>query len=163
MPPYRVCVVCMGNICRSPMAETVLVAMLRDRGITDQQVVVDSAGTGDWHVGQPADRRAVDTLSRHGYDASGHRARQFAPEWFDDRDLVLAADASNAAALRRLSGPGRRGSLRLLRSYDPAAVAAGDLDVPDPYFGEGDGFDRVLVMIEAACRGLVTSIADDLG
>jgi protein-tyrosine phosphatase len=144
------------------MAETVLVAMLRDCGITEQQVVVDSAGTGDWHVGQPADRRAVETLRRHGYDASGHRARQFAPEWFDDRDLVLAADASNAAQLRRLSGPGRRGSLRLLRSYDPAALAAGDLDVPDPYYGEDDGFDRVLVMIEAACRGLVDSIADDL-
>jgi protein-tyrosine phosphatase len=163
VPPYRVCVVCMGNICRSPMAETVLVAMLRDRGITEQRVVVDSAGTGDWHVGEPADRRAVETLSRHGYDASAHRARQFVPEWFDDRDLVLAADASNAAVLRRMSGPGRRGSLRLLRSYDPDAVATGDLDIPDPYYGEGDGFDRVLAMIEAACRGLVTSIADDLG
>jgi protein-tyrosine phosphatase len=143
------------------MAETVLVAMLRDRGISEQQVAVDSAGTGDWHVGEPADPRAVETLSRRGYDAGGHRARQFAPEWFDERDLVLAADASNAAFLRRLSGPGQRGSLRLLRSYDPDAVA--DLDVPDPYYGEGDGFERVLAMIEAACRGLVTSIAADLG
>jgi protein-tyrosine phosphatase len=163
VPPYRVCVVCMGNICRSPMAETVLVAMLREAGISEQQVVVDSAGTGDWHVGQPADPRAVEALSRHGYDASGHRARQFAREWFDERDLVLAADASNAAHLRRQSVPDRGGSLQLLRSYDPEAVAAGDMDVPDPYYGEGDGFERVLVMIEAACRGLVASIADDLG
>jgi protein-tyrosine phosphatase len=161
MPPYRVCVVCMGNICRSPMAETVLVAMLRDRGLSER-VVVDSAGTGEWHVGQSADPRAVETLRRHGYDASGHRARQFQPEWFDERDLVLAADSSNAAVLRRLSSSERRGTLRMLRSYDAQAVAAGDLDVPDPYFGEGDGFERVLTMIEAACLGLVDHIAADL-
>jgi protein-tyrosine phosphatase len=162
MPPYRVCVVCMGNICRSPMAEAVLVSMLRDRGMAEQ-VVVDSAGTGEWHVGQPADRRAVETLRRHGYDASGHRARQFEPEWFDERDLVLAADSSNAALLRRLWEPGRRGSLRMLRSYDTEAVSVADLDVPDPYYGEGDGFERVLAMIEAACRGLVEEIAGDIG
>jgi protein-tyrosine phosphatase len=162
MPPYRVCIVCMGNICRSPMAETVLVTMLRDRGMAEQ-VVVDSAGTGDWHVGEPADPRAVEVLSRHGYDASSHRARQFEPGWFDERDLVLAADSSNAALLRRLSGPEHSGSLRMLRSFDREAVSAGDLDVPDPYYGEGDGFERVLAMIEAACRGLVDHIADDLG
>jgi protein-tyrosine phosphatase len=161
MPPYRVCVVCMGNICRSPMAETVLVSMLRDRGLSEQ-VVVDSAGTGEWHVGQPADRRAVETLRRHGYDASRHQARQFEPEWFDERDLVLAADSSNATLLRRLWSPERRGTLRMLRSYDARAVAAGDLDVPDPYYGEGDGFERVLTMIEAACRGLVDQIVDDI-
>jgi protein-tyrosine phosphatase len=161
MPPYRVCIVCMGNICRSPMAEAVLVAMLRDRGLAEQ-VAVDSAGTGDWHVGGPADPRAVDVLSHHMYDASGHRARQFEPGWFDERDLVLAADSSNAALLRRLTGPDHRGSLRLLRSFDADAVTQGDLDVPDPYYGEGDGFERVLVMIEAACRGLIDQIADDL-
>jgi protein-tyrosine phosphatase len=152
----------MGNICRSPMAETVLVAMLRDRGMADS-VVVDSAGTGVWHVGESADPRAAEVLSRHGYDASGHRARQFEPGWFDERDLVLAADSSNAALLRRLWDPERRGSLRLLRSFDPEAVSEGDLDVPDPYYGEGDGFERVFVMIEAVCRGLVDHIADDIG
>jgi protein-tyrosine phosphatase len=162
MPPYRVCIVCMGNICRSPMAETVLVAMLRDRGMTDR-VVVDSAGTGGWHVGEPADPRAVEALTGHGYDASGHRARQFEPGWFDERDLVLAADSSNAAQLRRFSDPGRRGSLHMLRSFDPDAVAAGDLDVPDPYYGDGDGFERVIAMIEAACRGVVDHIADTDG
>ena len=162
MPPYRVCIVCMGNICRSPMAETVLVAMLRERGLADR-VVVDSAGTGDWHVGEPADPRAVEVLSRHGYDASGHRAQQFQPGWFDERDLVLAADSSNLALLRRLWDPERRGSLHMLRSFDPEAVNAGDLDVPDPYYGAGDGFDRELAMIEAACHGLVDHIADDIG
>jgi protein-tyrosine phosphatase len=162
MPPYRICIVCMGNICRSPMAETVLVAMLRARGMADT-VVVDSAGTGDWHVGEPADPRAVEVLSRHGYDASGHRARQFEPGWFDERDLVLAADASNAALLRRFSAQERRGSLRMLRSFDAEAVSAGDLDVPDPYYGKGDGFERVLVMIEAACRGVIDHIAADVG
>jgi protein-tyrosine phosphatase len=152
----------MGNICRSPMAETVLLPMLQERGMADT-VVVDSAGTGAWHVGESADPRAVEVLSRHGYDASGHRARQFEPGWFDERDLVLAADSSNAALLRRLWEPQRRGSLRLLRSFDPEAVSAGELDVPDPYYGEGDGFERVLVMIEAACRGVIDHIAAELG
>jgi protein-tyrosine phosphatase len=162
MPPYRVCIVCMGNICRSPMAETVLVAMLRDRDMA-HLVEVDSAGTGDWHVGEPADPRAVEVLSRHGYDASGHRGRQFQPGWFDERDLVLAADSSNAALLRRFSDPERRASLHMLRSFDLEAVTAGDLDVPDPYYGDGDGFERVLAMIEAACRGLIDHIAAEIG
>jgi protein-tyrosine phosphatase len=143
------------------MAEAVLVGMLRDRGLAEQ-VVVDSAGTGAWHVGEAADPRAVEVLSRHGYDVSGHGARQFEPGWFDERDLVLAADSSNAALLRRLAGPDGRGSLRMLRSFDADAVTAGDLDVPDPYYGEGDGFERVLTMIEAACRGLIDQIAADL-
>ena len=161
MPPYRICVVCMGNICRSPMAETVLTAMLRERGLADR-VRVDSAGTGDWHVGQSADLRALETLRRHGYDATRHRARQFEPSWLDERDLVLVADLDNARSLEKRATPGQLAAVRMLRSFDPVAVAAGDLDVPDPYYGEGDGFERVLAMIEAACYGVVGGLAEQL-
>ena len=100
--PYRICLVCLGNICRSPMAETVLRAELAAAGL-DGVVVVDSAGTGDWHVGGAMDRGAQAALARRGYDGSTHRARQFRPSWLAQRDLVLAMDARN------LDGPAADG------------------------------------------------------
>lgn len=153
--PYRVCLVCLGNICRSPMAEAVLRAKLRAAGLADD-VVVDSAGTGDWHIGHGADARARAALMSRGYPAE-HIARQFSARWFAERDLVLAMDSANLTELRRLApDPETAERVRLLRSYDPKAI--GDLDVPDPYYGGTDGFDLVLDQLERACAGLVDEL-----
>ncbi|MFI6597759.1 low molecular weight protein-tyrosine-phosphatase [Nonomuraea sp. NPDC050536] len=143
---YRVCLVCMGNICRSPMAEVVLRRKLADHGLAER-VSVESAGTGGWHAGEPMDPRALRTLKAHGYDGSAHRAKQFT---FDDYDLVLAMDRDNLRSLR---------GARLFREFDPAAPAGAE--VPDPYY---DGsFDRVLTMVEAAAEGLAKHLADEIG
>ncbi len=148
-------VVCLGNICRSPTAAAVLRDRIDKAGLS-QQVEVDSAGTGSWHVGAPADPRAADTLRRHGYDDT-HRARQFQRHDFADFDLVLAADASNATDLRDLAPtPADAAKVRLLRSFDPASPP--HAEVPDPYYG-ADGFDEVLAIIEAASDGLVDQLA----
>ncbi len=149
----RVCLVCMGNICRSPMAEVVLRSVLDERGI---DAVVDSAGTGGWHVGEPMDERAAATLAEHGYDGSRHRARRFEPGWFEECDLVVAMDADNLRALRRIAPSGA--DLRLFRSFDPDAPEGAE--VPDPYYGGVEGFEEVLRMIEAAAEGLADHIAD---
>ncbi len=147
--PYRVCLVCLGNICRSPMAEAVLRAKLRAANL-DDAVVVDSAGTGDWHVGHGADARARAALASRGYP-NEHVARQFAAAWFADHDLILAMDEANLRELRRLAPDQQTADrVRLLRSYDPKAT--GDLDVPDPYYGGTDGFDRSVPAPDPAPR-----------
>lgn len=159
---YRICCVCSGNICRSPMAEAVLRRMVSEDGL-DDMVTVDSAGTGDWHIGERADHRAMIALDRGGYTGFAHRARQFDPDWFTGRDLVLALDHGHLRTLRSWapSGPDRA-KIRLLRSFDPDFADAPQdgagsalLDVPDPYYdGQGE-FDEVLDMIERACRGVL--------
>ncbi|MEV6152879.1 low molecular weight protein-tyrosine-phosphatase [Nonomuraea sp. NPDC052129] len=154
---YRVCLVCMGNICRSPMAETVLRRTLADHGL-DEQVAVDSAGTGGWHEGDPMDARALRTLADHGYDGSAHRARQFTSGWFDRYDLVLAMDRDNLSFLRRMAPEGVE--VRLFRSFDPDAPDGAE--VPDPYYGEADGFEEVLRLVEAASDGVAKHIADEI-
>ncbi|GLW06320.1 low molecular weight protein-tyrosine-phosphatase [Microtetraspora sp. NBRC 13810] len=146
---YHVCLVCLGNICRSPMAEVVVRRTLADHGL-DGLVTVDSAGTGGWHEGAPMDDRAAAVLSGAGYDGSAHRARRFLREWFGHADLVLAMDAENLRALRALAPPGA--DVRLFRSFDPAAPE--NADVPDPYYGGPEGFDEVLRMVQAAADGL---------
>ncbi len=157
--PYRVCFVCTGNICRSPMAEHVFRSYVEEAGL-DATVEVDSAGTGGWHEGDSADPRTVAVLDDHGY-GSEHAARQFQARWFDRLDLVIALDEGHLRALRRLAPtPADAEKVRLLRSYDPGA--AGDLDVPDPYYGGRDGFEECLEMVEAACPGLVAAVRDTL-
>jgi protein-tyrosine phosphatase len=153
---YRVCFVCSGNICRSPTAEVVLRSYVDDAGLGDL-VEVSSAGTGDWHAGDPADERAVRTLAGAGYDGSAHRARQFEASWFADLDLVVALDATHVRALQALASDDvDRAKVVLLRSFDPAAVDAVTLDVDDPFYGGQASFDRVLAEVEAACAGLTT-------
>ena len=152
----RLLFVCMGNICRSPTAEGVMRGLLRERGLEDV-VEVDSAGTGDWHVGDPPDRRATAAAHARGIVLEG-AARQVAHADFDDFDLILAADRRNLRDLRALLPPEARAKVHLLREFDPASEGAPDLDVPDPYYGGDDGFERVLDLVEAACRGLL----DDL-
>ncbi len=161
--PYRVLVVCLGNICRSPMAEVVLRERLDEAGL-GERVQVDSAGTGDWHAGEPADERTLTALDEHGYDGTGHRARQFSSAWFADRDLILVADRGHLDELRDLApDESAREKVRLLREFDPEAVRADAVEVDDPYFGDSGGFDRVLAEIEQACRGVVSHLQADLG
>jgi protein-tyrosine phosphatase len=156
---YRVCFVCTGNICRSPMAESVFRARAAEAGLGDR-VEVDSAGTGGWHEGDGADPRTVTVLEVSGYD-SGHTARQFQQSWFARLDLVIALDAGHLRALRRLAPtPKDAEKVRLLRSYDPAADD--DLDVPDPYYGGMDGFEECLEMVEAASEGLLAAVREQV-
>jgi len=159
--PYRITVVCLGNICRSPIGEAVLRQRLAAAGLGDR-VSVDSAGTGDWHVGQGADTRAMAVLDAHGYEHD-HTVRQITPNWFAEIDLALAMDESNYANLERLiARSGQDTELRMMRSFDPSLVHLPEphheLDVPDPYYGAGDGFVQVLRMIERASDGLVEQL-----
>ncbi|MGW0009169.1 low molecular weight protein-tyrosine-phosphatase [Streptomyces tendae] len=157
---YRVCFVCTGNICRSPIAEAVFHARVADAGL-DGLVEADSAGTGGWHEGEGADPRTVAVLTEHGYGLD-HTARQFRQSWFSRLDLVVALDAGHLRALRRLAPTERDAAkVRLLRSYDPAAEG-GDLDVPDPYYGGQDGFEECLEMVEAASTGLLAAVREQV-
>ncbi|MGY6023839.1 low molecular weight protein-tyrosine-phosphatase [Streptomyces spinosirectus] len=154
---YRVCFVCTGNICRSPMAESVFRARVAEAGL-DDRVEVDSAGTGGWHEGDGADPRTVSVLEKSGYETV-HRARRFEPSWFARLDLVVALDSGHLKALRRLAPTQEDAAkVRLLRSYDPAA--GDDLDVPDPYYGGLDGFEECLEMVEAASEGLLAAVRE---
>ncbi|WP_030665979.1 low molecular weight protein-tyrosine-phosphatase [Streptomyces cellulosae] len=156
---YRVCFVCTGNICRSPMAESVFRALVKEAGL-EGLVEVDSAGTGGWHEGDGADPRTVTVLADNGYD-SVHSARQFQPSWFSRLDLVIALDTGHLKALRRLASTAQDAQkVRLLRSFDPSAD--GDLDVPDPYYGGMDGFEECLEMVESASEGLLAAVREDM-
>ncbi len=157
----RVTMICSGNICRSPMAEIILRHLLEEAGV--ERVDVDSAGIGDWHIGEGADPRTVAVLQRHGYDGSAHRASQFDADTFADYDLVLAADRSHLRALQRaVRSEADRAKIRLLREYDPDAVAAGTLELDDPWYGGTADFERCLTEVEAACRGLAAHLQRDL-
>jgi protein-tyrosine phosphatase len=161
--PYRVCLVCLGNICRSPMAETVLRAALAEAGL-DGAVVVDSAGTGDWHVGQPMNSGARAALASRGYDGSAHRARQIDHSWLARRDLVLAMDARNLADLRRMAGAGNGDRVRLfgevggLSGRDPRDEADG-AEIPDPYGGDAAEFGYVLDLLGRAAPVIASRLA----
>jgi len=161
--PVRICFVCLGNICRSPTAEGVMVRRVADAGLADR-IEVDSAGTGAWHVGEPADRRSAAEARRRGIELTS-RARQFHPGDFERFDLVVAMDRRNYTDLLDLAPAVHRGDrVTLLRTFDPVLGLVGadpddhrrvDLDVPDPYYGEGDGFARVFDIVDAACAGLL--------
>ena len=154
----RVALVCLGNICRSPMADVVLEHQLAEAGVEDVQV--SSSGTGDWHVGQPMDERAAAKLTEAGYDASRHRARTFTPEWFDQQDLILTMDASNHADVLALAGTDeQRAKVRMYRSFDPEAGGP-EAEVPDPWYGGPEGFDLGLDMGERTSREIVRFRAD---
>jgi len=162
LPQYRVCVICSGNICRSPMADVILRSMLLSAGL-QERVVVDSAGTGGWHEGEPADPRTVSALQQQGYDGTHHRAREFRREWFRDRDLILGADRGHLRELRGWAPDAHASAkVRLLREFDPTAVDSGALEVEDPYYGDSEDFDRCLTVVERACRGVVDHLHAEL-
>jgi protein-tyrosine phosphatase len=155
---YQICVVCLGNICRSPMAEVVLRDELTKAGLAGK-VIVSSAGTGDWHLGEPMDARASAELTRRGYDASGHQARQIERSWLTNFDLVLAMDRRNLANLQRMAAgdPSMAGRIQLMLSFDPQARR--DAEVPDPYDGRSGEFAEVFELVQAAARGLAARLA----
>ncbi len=163
--PYRVTVVCHGNICRSPMAEYVLREAFEDAGLADR-VVVDSAGTSTEELGNPMHRRTRAALERHGHRDLGwsqHRARQFQRDWFDDVDLVLAADHPHADRLARLARDEEEaGRIRMLRSFDPGAAALGELGMDDPWYGSDPDYDQTHDEILAATPGIVDFVRSEL-
>jgi low molecular weight protein-tyrosine phosphatase len=152
----RILFVCMGNICRSPTAEGVMRRLLRDAGL--EGVEVESAGTGGWHAGEPPDERAAAAAARRGVTLEG-AARQVRPADFRRFDLLIALDRANLRELLALAPDDEAAEkVRLLRDFDPASASSGDLDVPDPYYGGDRGFETVLDMVEAACRGLIDEL-----
>jgi protein-tyrosine phosphatase len=149
--------VCLGNICRSPLAEGLFIHLARERGLHDR-FEVDSAGTGAWHVGKGADPRSLSVARAHGVHLPSI-ARQVDPERdFDRFDLLLAMDNSNREDLLSLGAPAER--VALIRSFDPTMrdAAPHALDVPDPYYGHGDGFQRVYDMLLRASTGLLDEL-----
>lgn len=146
--------VCLGNICRSPSAEGVFRAMVEREGLGDE-ITCDSAGTSDWHIGNPPDERATEAAARRGYDLTPLRARQATSRDFEDFDIVIAMDRSNHAKLQALAPAGREDRLHMMTAFAPELAID---EVPDPYYGAGDGFERVLDMLEATSNGLLDHI-----
>ena len=156
METHRLLFVCLGNICRSPLAEGVFGHMAAEAGVADR-FEIDSAGTGSWHVGDPPDDRARRAAAARGIDISGQRARQVAASDFARFDLILAMDHANADVLHRLASrgdPDHREKVRLFMEFAPGA---GVREVPDPYYGGAAGFERALDLIAEASRGLLAA------
>ncbi len=150
----RILFVCLGNICRSPTAESVFRAVSA-RELPELTLSVDSAGTADYHVGEPPDRRTREAAARRGYDLSSLRARVVEPSDFQTCDLILAMDCQNLRTLERLAPAEARDRLGLFLDYAPDA---GTREVPDPYYGGENGFEHVLDLIETASRGLCEAL-----
>lgn len=147
----RVMFVCLGNICRSPLAEGVMQHLVDEAGLTED-VHIESSGTGNWHVGEPADPRSVSTALQHGVDLSAQRAQHFVSRHLDRFDEVRAMDASNLRAIRHLMGRGALADVGLFLDDAPGHIGE---DVPDPYYGGPGGFEEVYQLVEAGCRGLL--------
>lgn len=154
----RVLFVCLGNICRSPSAEGVFRKLVETEGLTDS-IVIDSAGTHAYHIGEPPDARAQEAALRRGIDLSGLRGRQATRQDIIDFDYVLAMDRDNLRHLQSLSPAGQREKIHLFLEF---ARTFSEREVPDPYFGGAGGFERVLDMIEDAARGLLEDIRPHL-
>lgn len=150
----RVLFVCLGNICRSPTAHGVFESMVVERGLSGE-IEVDSCGTAHWHIGEPPDERSIAAAEARGYRMAHLRARQFSDADFDAFDYILAMDHSNLADLESLRPAGYKGVLDLFLRFAPDTGAE---EVPDPYYGSGDGFSEVLDLIEAASEGLLRAI-----
>ena len=147
----RILFVCLGNICRSPLAEGVLKKQALEAGIND--IEIDSAGTGGWHVGEQPDQRMRRTAERHGVSLSGIEARKFDRSDFDKFDLILAMDRSVLEDILNMADEEQRKRVKLFRSYDEDGS-----DVPDPYYGGPDGFQHVYEIAERTSRNLLESI-----
>lgn len=166
--------VCLGNICRSPLAEAVFRRLVAERGLSDR-IRVDSAGTGGWHAGEPPDRRMRATAQEHGVSLNGLSARTVRREDLEAFDYVFAMDRQNLSDLLDLRGnrsgrssgagtrfpePGRGDVPRLFRNFDPAG---GGLDVPDPYYGGERGFEDVYEIVDRTCRAILDYVCEQEG
>lgn len=148
--------VCLGNICRSPTAEAVLRQRVKASGLAEK-LHIDSAGTGDWHIGKAPDPRSQAAALERGYDLSTLRARQVSAADFERFDYILAMDDANLADLKAMQPKDFAGHLGLFLAFHPGDVAP---EVPDPYYGESAGFDHVLDLVEAASDGLLAHLRD---
>jgi len=149
----HILMVCLGNICRSPMAEGILRDLIRKEGL---DITTDSAGTADYHVGEEPDRRAQEAMRRQGLDISDLSGRQLVPEDFEQFDLLLAMDESNLRNMLRLAPNKALGAkAKLLMDYAPEHRHR---EVPDPYYGDEEGFDEVYAMVTEACRNLLKDV-----
>jgi protein-tyrosine phosphatase len=158
MKNVSVCFVCLGNICRSPTAEAVMRHLVEEAGLAGR-IGVDSAGTGDWHIGEAPDARAQRAGSQRGYDLAPLRARQIGADDFQRFDLVVAMDEANVSALHEVCPAPLRAKIRLLMDFAPELDAR---VVADPYFGGEAGFETVLDQCEAACAGLLSTLRGQL-
>ncbi|WP_322987810.1 low molecular weight protein-tyrosine-phosphatase [Hoeflea sp.] len=154
---FSVLFVCMGNICRSPLAEGIFRQGLMDAGL-DEMVAVDSAGTGNWHADDGPDPRSVETAAGHGIDISMQRARQVVDGDYDRFDLILAMDRANEATLLARAPAARHERIHLFLEYAVASPA----DIPDPYYGGVDGFEDVYQLLRDGCTQLVSRLGTEL-
>lgn len=154
----KVLFVCAGNICRSPTAEAVFKTLVDHAGLTGE-FEIDSAGTESYHVGEGADRRALDCAAKRGYDLSAHRARQVKAEDFQYYDWIVAMDWNNIEELKRMAPKGYENKPSLLMRF---SISYDVTEVPDPYYGNTDGFKKVLLYCEDACHGLLSFFNNQL-
>ena len=157
MAIHRLLFICLGNICRSPMAEGVFRRVIEEEGLAER-FEIESAGLGDWHVGQPPDIRAQAAAEARGIDISGQCARQVEGTDFSRFDLLVVMDRSNYAELRRRAPREVHAKIRHFLEFAPHV---GTKDVPDPFFGGAEGFDQALDLIEAAAQGLLASLVGE--
>lgn len=155
MKPVRVLFVCLGNICRSPLAEGVLRALAEKKRLAPA-LEVDSAGTGAWHIGDPPDRRSIEAARRHGIDISELRGRQVRPEDFRNFDLILGMDENNVRTLKRLAPEGAAEKVRLFLDY----ASGRSEDVPDPYYEGPEAFEALYQMLDAGCSSLLVRFGE---
>jgi protein-tyrosine phosphatase len=154
--PTKLLFVCLGNICRSPTGEGVMRHLVEEAGLADE-FEIDSAGTGNWHLGEGPDRRSVAAAAARGITIGGH-ARQVTGADFEHYDYILAADAYNFRDLQAIAPTDEdEAKVHMLREFDEMSTPD-DYDVPDPYYGGPSGFDDVIDLVEAACRGLLDEI-----
>jgi protein-tyrosine phosphatase len=154
--PRKILFVCMGNICRSPLAEGLFLQLARERGTLDRYEV-DSCGIGDWHVGHAPDPRSQAVANKNGLVLTGRARRVEVPDDFEQFDLIIPMDQANLRDLRQLSDPEHHGKIRLMRTWDPEADGE-QPEVPDPYYGGPQGFDLMYDMLRRSCERLL----DDL-
>ncbi|MEP3045527.1 MAG: low molecular weight protein-tyrosine-phosphatase [Roseibium sp.] len=144
--------VCLGNICRSPLAEGVFRSLVEQAGLSDH-FRIDSAGTGRWHIGDPPDPRSIEVAARQDIDISGQQAREIVPGDFHSFNIILAMDNNNLSTLRARAGA-QNSSIRLFLDHPP-------IDVPDPYYDDENGFEEVYQMVKAGGEALLNQITDN--
>lgn len=155
MKPIRILFVCLGNICRSPLAEGVLRECAARQGLASQ-ITIDSAGTGAWHIGDPPDSRSIEAARRHGIDIAALRGRKVSKADFEAFDLILGMDGENVSTLRRIAPAGLAGKIDLFLAY----ASGRDQDVPDPYYDGPEAFERLYQMLEAGCSSLLDRLEE---
>ena len=161
MAKISVLFVCLGNICRSPTAHAVFQSLVDDHDLTSQ-IYVDSAGTGDWHLGHAPDKRSTATALKRGYDLTRLRSRLVVPDDFGKFDYIIAMDSKNLADMHAMCPNDFQGTIKLLLDYSHSLEYADIAEVPDPYYGGEDGFPFVVDLVEDVSRGLFEHVLANL-